>query len=115
MAFLSVLPTILSVLVFCAHLVREGGLILVFPLLIVMPFLFVPSGWVARFFQVMLIVMAFEWVRTLVMLAIERHEAGRPWLRMACILGAVVLFNLLAAGLFENRHLKAAYPRRARW
>lgn len=115
MAFLSVLPAILSVLVFCAHLVRGGGLLFVFPLLITLPLLFVPSGRVARLFQILLIGMAFEWVRVAVTMAIERREAGEPWIRLVLILGGVAAFTLLSAGLFENRHLRAAYPRRAGW
>lgn len=111
-AALLLLPTVLSLLVFCAHLLRSGAMVLIPFVLLAMPLLIVRSGWVARIFQVLLTLAAFQWVLTAVFLARERAEAGLPWLRMALILGAVALFTFAAALLFEAPPLQRRYPRR---
>ncbi len=111
MVFLLLFPTVLSLLVFCAHLFRDYGLLPVLPVLLCMPLLFVPRGWVARFFQVLLLVAALEWARAAFVLAIEREDAGQPWLRAVLILAAVALFTLFAGVLFETRTLVRVYPR----
>jgi len=112
---LSLLPAILCLSAFAAHLIRNGlgavGLLVPFLLCL----LFVPRGWVARLFQMLLLVTAFEWVRTTVIIAAERREAGAPWLRMAIIMGVVTLFTLFAAALFEGKTLQRVYPRASEW
>lgn len=111
MAFLLLVPTLLSLLVFCAHLLRNGLLIAV-PLVLASPLLlFVRHGLVARLFQLGLVFIAVNWVLAAVLIADERIEAGRAWVRMAVILGGVALFALLAAALFETPRLQRRYPR----
>jgi hypothetical protein len=111
MVILQLLPTVLSLLVFCAHLFRDYGFLPVLPVLLSLPLLFVPRGWVARFFQVLLLVAALEWARAAFALALARDEAGEPWLRAVLILAAVAFFTLFSGALFETRTLVRAYPR----
>jgi len=111
MVLLLLAPTILSLLIFCAHLFRSDGFFLMMPVLLSMPLLLVERGWVARFFQVLLLVVALEWARTAIVLALERDEAGQPWVRAVLILAAVALFALFAGVLFETRTLVRFYPR----
>lgn len=112
MAFLQLLPTILSLLIFCAHLFRNGFLVLVPLVLLFNLLLFVRHGLVARFFQVLLAGIAAERVLTAVFLAAKRADAGQPWVRSLLILGAVALFALFAATLYESEVLRRRYPRR---
>jgi len=112
MALLLLLPAVLSLLVFCAHLFREGALFLMLPVLFSLPLLFVRRGHVARFFEVLLLVAALEWGRAALFLALEREDQGRPWLRAVTILVAVALFTLFSAALFETRTMMRIYPRR---
>ena len=65
---------------------------------------------VAWLFQIVLTLAALEWVVTAIFLALDRQEAGRPWLRMVIILGAVAAFNFVAVGLFETATLRRVYP-----
>jgi len=111
MALLLLLPAVLSLLAICAHLLREGMLLLIPPLFLLIPLLMLPRGWVARLWQFVLFFGALEWVRTAIFLAVERQEEGEPWGRMALILGAVATFTFLSAALFEAPPLADAYPR----
>lgn len=112
MAFLLVVPTILSLLIFCAHLFRSGALVFVPLVLLSMPLLALRSGLVARFFQLLLVFISAQWVLTALFLANKRANAGEPWMRMAAILGGVALFAFFAAALFETPPLLRRYPRR---
>jgi hypothetical protein len=114
MALLLLIPTLLSVLIFCAHLFRAGALLLVPFVLLTLPLLLLRQGWVARVFEFLLLGIAIEWVLTAVFVANARQDAGEPWVRMAVILGCVALFALLAAALFETPRLHRRYPRRFR-
>ncbi len=112
MSFLHLLPAILSLLVFCAHLLYNGLLGFIPFVLLVLPLLFVRHGIVARFFQAFLAFTAVIWVLSGVSLAMKRHEEGGPWLRPLLILCGVALFTLFAAALFESERLRKRYPRK---
>jgi hypothetical protein len=111
MAVLLLFPTVLSLLVFAAHLFRSQGFLPVLPILLCLPLLFVPRGFVARFFQVLLLIAALEWTRSDVALALEREDAGKPWLRAVLIFAVVALFTLFSGILFYTRTLLRVYPR----
>ena len=109
MVFLRLLPVILSFLVLGAHYLRSGPFILVL-ILLGLPFvLFVKKEWAARLIQVVLILGALEWIRTLVALIQERLVFGEPWTRMAIILGTVALFTGASALVFRANILKERY------
>jgi hypothetical protein len=111
MVLLLLLPAVLSLLLFCAHLFRDGSIFLMLPVLFSLLLLLVREGWVARFFEVLLLVAALEWSRSALFLALERDEAGKPWLRAVLILAGVALFTLFSAALFETRTMLRFYPR----
>lgn len=111
-SFLLLLPTFLSLLIFCAHLFRAGALLLIPLVLFVLPLLLIKSGIVARLFQLLLLFIAMQWAIYAWMLADERMDAGRPWMRMAAILAGVGVLALISAALFEAPPLMRRYPRR---
>jgi hypothetical protein len=87
----------LSGLLLAAHFFRAGwyplsvfGLL--FPLL-----LLIKKTWATRIVQFFLILAGAEWLHTLIAIAAQRHATGQPWIRMAIILGVVVLFNVWSA------------------
>lgn len=95
--FLGVTLSIVSGLLIAAHFLREGSLLLVL-IGLAFPFLlFFRKPWSNRVVQALLILAAAEWLRSLVDLAAQRHLAGESWTRMAFILGAVALVNVVAA------------------
>lgn len=111
MIALQLTPTVLAVLVFCAHCFRGGLVLLIPPLLISLGLLVYRSGAVARFFQLLLLAIASVWVFTALRIGAQRVQSGEPWLRMALILGAVAVFTLFAAALWESDTLLRRYPR----
>jgi hypothetical protein len=98
---LLVVPLVLSALLLGAHFFRAAELGLT-AICLAAPFLLLTGRiWAVRVVQVFTVAGAAIWVRTAVVLAGERIEAGRPWLRMAIILGSVAAFTLLSALLVE--------------
>lgn len=71
--------------------------------------LLVKKPWVARLFQLLLVLFALEWVRTLFVLIQLRIDADLPWTRLALILGIVTLFTATSALLFHNKNMKLRY------
>lgn len=100
---ISIAMAILSGLLIAAHFLRSGSLLVV-GLAVLFPFLlFTGRLWAARLVQLLLVVSAVEWVRTLISIAQRRRSAGEPWTRMAAILGGVALFTLASAWLIQAR------------
>ena len=109
MAFLALLPAILSYLVLAAHFLRGGHLVMTGLCLALAVALAFRNRWLALAAQVSLLLGAAEWVRTLVLLLAERRSLGEPFTRMALILGGVAAFTLASAFLFYCPVLRRRY------
>ena len=97
MRHLLIVPIVLSAMTLGAHLLRGGH-----PLLALaaaaLPLLLAPRSAAAlRLLQGLLLLGAFEWLRTLAGILEMRRALGQPWQRMAVILGAVALVTALSA------------------
>jgi hypothetical protein len=103
---LRLLPPALALLVLGAHFLRAGHTALVALALAIALLLFVRRPWAARAVQGALLLGAFEWVRTLALLAGERRAAGAPYLRMTLILAGVALATALSLLAFRSRAVK---------
>ena len=109
MNVLRVLPVIISFLLLGAHFYRAGlaipaGFFAVLPLSLLFR-----ESWVPRLMQILLVLGALEWLRTLVMFARVRIEFGEPWTRLAVILGTVALFTALSGLVFRSKALRSRY------
>lgn len=109
MNLLRLVPVILSVLVLGAHFLRALDLILFAACLALPVLLVVRRPWVPRLFQVVLVLGALEWVRTLVAVARFREAHGAPFTRMALILGGVAAVTALSALVFRSEGLRERY------
>ena len=98
---LRALPALFALLLFAAHLMREGQALLLLPCLTLAGLAFLTRPWAVRTLQAALVVASLEWIRTLVLIRELRMEVGLPWLRMSLILGGVAAFTLIAAGLLR--------------
>ena len=94
---LRALPACFALLLLGAHLLRLGDLGPVLLCLALLPLAFVRRPWARLALQAVLALAALEWIRTLLMIRADRLALGLPWMRMACILGAVAAFTLAAA------------------
>ena len=103
------IPVVLSLLVLGAHFMRYGNSIGVFAALVLIGLLFIRRPWVARLMQVVLVLGALEWVRTMYELGHMRALHGQPYGRMLVILGIVATVTLCSALLFQSATLKKVY------
>jgi hypothetical protein len=115
MQILRLLLVILSTVVLAAHLFRAGWPLALALAVALLPVVLVGARRPAvRVVQLVLVVGAAEWLRTVVTLVAARREAGLPHLRLAAILGAVAATTALAAWTLESwrRHRAAVSPAR---
>ena len=109
MNFLRLLPVILSFLLLGAHFYRAGLVVATALCVLVLLLLFLKKKWIPRLFQVLLVLGAVEWLRTLYALAAMRIAWDQPWTRLALILGTVALLTALSGLVFRNKTLRARY------
>ena len=108
-AFLQLIPVIISYLLIAAHFMRAHNSFLVIVCFVLPLVLFIPRPLPARFVQIGLLLAAVEWIRTTYILVALRVENGQPWIRLAIILGAVACFTLCSAFIFFSKTLKTRY------
>ena len=109
MLFLQLLPVILSLAVLAAHFARHGQPMLVFLPVALIGLLAVPRRWAARLLQVVLLLGAAEWVRTLIVMSRVRAEHGMPATRMVIILASVAILTAASALVFRTRRARARF------
>jgi hypothetical protein len=100
---------VLSLIVLGAHFLRTGSIMPILAMLALAVLLLVRRAWVARLVQIVLVLGALEWVRTLITLARWRSEQGEPFLRMAVILGIVAAVTFASAMFFQSSSLRSIY------
>lgn len=109
LVFFQLLPAILSMLLLGAHFLRYYNMVEV-AVCAGLPFLlFIRRRFVVWVFQAALLVAAAIWVDTVLNLVEMRQQLGTAWMRMAFILGGVIVFTLMSAALFFTKTLRARY------
>lgn len=103
---------VFSLSVLGAHFLRSGNDVGVAISIAPIALLFVRSPWAARVVQLVLVLGAIEWMRTLYGLVQFRLAQGEPVTRLAIILGAIVVVTAVSAALFENQSIKRIYKLR---
>ena len=109
MNFVRLIPVFISFLLLAAHFLRAGQTIVVVVLLAMLFLLFLKKYWVPWVIQVVLLLGAVEWLRTLMSVAQVRIGMDMPWMRMAVILGVVALFTVLSCLVFRSQALRDRY------
>lgn len=110
MLFLLIFPA-LSYLLFCAHLMYNGAGFYSFWPLVAVLFLFVPRKSVMWLHVGLLVLASLEWIRTGVVLVMNRMEMAQPYTVAGCIMAAVTIFTLLSATVFLNRRVQFYYQK----
>ena len=106
---LQLLPVVISLIVLAAHFLRDGNIVMVIVVFVLLGLLAVRRRWAAKLVQLALILGAVEWARTLIQLVAWRSETGQPMLRLVFILGSVALLTALSALVFRADRLKKWY------
>lgn len=109
----AVLPAVFAFALFAAHCWRAGFVPLAMLACALAALVFVRRPWAALVAQAALVLASLEWVRALFAFAAERVAQGRPWTRLALILGAVIAFTLACAWLLRSARAKRWYARAA--
>jgi len=109
MNFVRLLPVFLSFLLIAAHFQRAGFSILAVLCLLAPCLLYFTRPWSIRILQILMILSAIEWIRTLMYLVQLRQEADLPWLRLAVILGSVALFTAASTLVFRCQSIRRKY------
>jgi len=102
-------PVVLSLVILGAHFLRYGNWTGVLGSLLLIGLLIVRRPWVARLMQVVLVLGALEWIRTLYEFAQVRVALGQPATRMIIILGVVAAATFCSALLFQTAALRKVY------
>ena len=109
MLVLQLLPVVLSLAVLAAHFSRHDQPVLMILSVALMGLLAVPRLWAARALQVVLVLGAAEWVRTMIVLARIRAEDGQSAGRMVVILTVVALLTAASALALHTRRARARF------
>lgn len=109
MNFFRLLPVILSFLLLGAHFYRSGLVPLTVLCVAALFLLALKKSWVPRLFQVLLLIGALEWLRSLYFFTAMRIAWDEPWTRLAVILGTVGLLTALSGLVFRLAKLKEFY------
>lgn len=101
----------LSALLLAAHFFRWGNLPLVVVSLLIPFLLLIPRRWALLSVQVSTFAGAAVWAHAIYGFVRMRLMLGEPWLRLALILGIVLLLACTAALLLGSESIRARYPK----
>lgn len=94
-----------------AHFYRGGHWLLAIGSVTALSLLLVRQPWARRALQVLLLLATVEWLRTAVLIAQLRLDQGRPYLRMALILGTVAVLTGAAASVLQRGTMRRYFAR----
>jgi hypothetical protein len=109
MNLVRLIPVILSFGLLAAHFSRAGLLPLVVVALLVPFLLLIRRAWAARSIQLLLLLGALEWIRSMFGYIEVRKMIGEEWGRLAIILVAVALLTACSGLVFRGKSLKKRY------
>jgi len=109
MNFLRLLPVILAFGLLAAHFSRANMLPAVIVSLATPFLLLIRKPWIARSLQILLLIGAAEWIRSMFGYINVRKEIGEDWGRLAIILVTVAVLTACSALVFRGKSLKKRY------
>ena len=109
MNILRLLPVILAFGLLAAHFSRANMPAAVVVSLIIPFLLLIRKPWIAKSIQILLLLGALEWIRSMFGYIQVRKEIGEDWGRLAIILLTVALLTACAGLVFRGKSLKKRY------
>jgi len=109
MNILRLLPVILAFGLLAAHFSRANMPPAVVVSLIIPFLLLIRKPWIARSIQILLMLGALEWIRSMFGYIQVRKEIGEDWGRLAIILVSVALLTACSGLVFRGKSLKKRY------
>lgn len=112
MKFLILSAPALALALLGAHFSRESAWLPALACAMLAALTVLRRTWVPRLLQAALLLGSLEWLWTTAMLVQQRMALGRPWSRMAMILGVVTLLTALSALALRSERARAHFERR---
>jgi len=109
MNILRLLPVILAFGLLAAHFSRANMPPAVVVSLITPFLLLIRKPWIARSIQILLLLGALEWIRSMLGYIQVRKEIGEDWGRLAIILITVALLTACSGLVFRGKSLRKRY------
>ena len=109
MNILRLLPVILAFGLLAAHFSRANMPPAVVVSLIIPFLLLIRKPWIARSVQILLLIGALEWIRSMFGYIQVRKEIGEDWGKLAIILLTVALLTACSGLVFRGKSLKKRY------
>jgi len=109
MNILRLLPVILAFGLLAAHFSRANMPPAVVVSLLIPFLLLIRKPWIARSVQILLLLGALEWIRSMFGYIQVRKEIGEDWGRLAIILVTVAVLTVCAGLVFRGKSLKKRY------
>ncbi|MBE9519093.1 MAG: hypothetical protein IMY68_11010 [Bacteroidetes bacterium] len=109
MNILRLLPVILAFGLLAAHFSRANMPPAVVVSLIIPFLLLIRKPWIAKSIQILLLLGALEWIRSMFGYIQVRKEIGEDWGRLAIILVTVAVLTACAGLVFRGKSLKKRY------
>jgi len=109
MNFIRLLPVIFSFGLLAAHFSRTGIFSLVILCLAIPLLLFIRKPLIARIIQIVLLLGALEWIRSMMGYIKIRNSIGEDWGRLAIILITVALLTACSGLVFQGKTLRRRY------
>lgn len=109
MIFLRLLPAIFSTLLFAAHFSRVGNNFLAIIILLLLATLFIRKEVILGAWQIFLAFAGLVWIFVAIGYIQLRIAGEMPWLRLAIIMGGIVLFNFFSAWWMGRPKIKSFY------
>ena len=106
---LRLLPVILAFGLLAAHFSRANMPPAVVVSLITPFLLLIRKPWIAKSIQILLLLGALEWIRSMFGYIQVRKEIGEDWGRLAIILVTVALLTACSGLVFRGKSLKKRY------
>ena len=94
-----------------AHFYRGSHWLPAIGSVIALSLLLIRRPWARRALQALLLLGTLEWLRTAVVIAQLRLDQGRPYLRMALILGTVAMLTGAGAWLLQRGAMRRYFSR----
>jgi hypothetical protein len=109
MNLLRLIPVILPFGLLAAHFSRANLFPLVIVSLAIPLLLLIRKAWAARSIQILLLLGALEWIRSMFGYIEVRKSIGEDWGRLAIILVTVALLTACSGLVFRGKSLKQRY------
>jgi len=109
MFYLASFQIVISCWLMAAHFLRDANFFFVLTCFFAPFLLLFEERWAGRTLQIGLFLASFEWVHTMINLAMWRAQAQQPYTRLVVIMGTVAAWTFVSGLLFQLPVMKRRF------